>query len=62
LDIALLRAMIGEPDGTQADWGRAIGRTKARVNARLQKLKRRKLVEEGLGKWRVTPTGVKETS
>jgi hypothetical protein len=46
--------MIAEPEGTQADWGKAIGRAKGRVNSRLQKLKRPKLVEEGSGKWRVT--------
>jgi hypothetical protein len=32
------------------------------INTRLQKLKASKLVEEGLGKWRVTPKGMKEIS
>jgi hypothetical protein len=43
LDIELLRTMIAEPDGSQEDWGRAIGRSKSSVNARLQKLKASKL-------------------
>ncbi|MGH7784900.1 MAG: hypothetical protein ACREO5_13800, partial [Candidatus Binatia bacterium] len=57
----LLRAMIDDPDGTQDKWGTAIGRSKGRVNAKLQKLKQHKLVEEGRGKWRVTPKGMKES-
>jgi hypothetical protein len=61
-DLALLRAMIAEPDGTQAEWGKAINRAKSSVNAKLQKLKRLKLVEEGLGKWRVTTREQKEGS
>jgi hypothetical protein len=60
-DLALLRAMIADPDGTQAEWGEAIGRAKGRVNAKLQNLKQLKLVEEGLGKWRITPKGMKES-
>jgi hypothetical protein len=59
-DRKLLRAMIANSDGTQAEWGNAIGRAKGRVNAKLQKLKKLKLVEEGLGKWRVTAKGMKE--
>jgi len=62
LDLALLQAMIANPDGTQAEWGHAIGRDKSRVNRKLQRLKVLKLVEEGLGKWRVTPRGIKEAS
>jgi hypothetical protein len=60
LDLSLLRAMIANPEGTQAEWGIAIGRAKGRVNAKLQNLKKLKLVEEGLGKWRVTSKGLKE--
>jgi hypothetical protein len=60
LDLLLLRAMIDNPNGTQAEWGNAIGRAKGRVNAKLQKLKKLKLVEEGLGKWQLTPKGTKE--
>jgi hypothetical protein len=62
LDLALLNAMIAEPEGTQDDWGKAIGRTKSRVNDRLQKLKTHKFVEHGLGKWRVTSKGRNEAS
>jgi hypothetical protein len=60
LDLALLRAMIAEPDATQMEWGQAIRRAKSSVNAKLQKLKKLKFVDEGLGKWRVTPKGMKE--
>jgi hypothetical protein len=60
LDRRLLKAMIANPDGTQADWAKEIDRSKGRVNARLQKLKQNKLVEESLGKWRVTAKGMKE--
>jgi hypothetical protein len=59
-DLALLRAMIADPDGTQAQWGNAIGRAKSRVNTKLQKLKQLKLVEEGLGKWRASAKGIRE--
>lgn len=59
-DRELLRAMMDNPDGTQAEWGNTIRRAKGRVNAKLQKLKHLKLVEQGLGKWRVTPKGLKE--
>jgi len=62
LDLALLRAMIAEPDATQDRWAKMIGRSKSSVNAKLQKLKRPKLVEQCLGKWRVTPKGHKEVS
>jgi hypothetical protein len=61
--VALLRAMIAEPDATQAEWAKAIGRDKSRINRKLQKLKEFKLVEERLGgKWRVTPKGSREAS
>ncbi|MGA3342064.1 MAG: hypothetical protein ABSD11_15920, partial [Methylocella sp.] len=60
LDLLLLRAMIANPDARQAEWGNAIGRAKSSVNAKLQNVKKLKLVEVGLGKWRVTPKGVKE--
>jgi hypothetical protein len=60
LDLRLLRAMAANPDGTQAEWAAEIGRAKGSVNDRLQKLKKLKLVEEGLGKWRLTPKGLKE--
>ena len=60
-DLALLRAMIANPDATHAEWGQAIGRDRSRVSRKLQKLKNLKLAEEGLGKWRITPKGMKET-
>ncbi|MCW2285687.1 hypothetical protein M2323_001981 [Rhodoblastus acidophilus] len=59
VNIALLRAMIANPTGSQRDWGAAIGKAKSNVNGRLQTLKREKLVEDILGKWRVTDKGQK---
>lgn len=53
-DRALLKAMIHAPDGTQQEWAAAIGRSKGRVNAKLQKLKNDKFVSVALGKWSVT--------
>lgn len=60
LNRALLEAMLTAPDAMQAEWAFAIRRSKSSLNDRLQKLKKLKLVEEGLGKWRVTPKGIKE--
>jgi AAA domain len=60
LDRRLLKAMLSNPEGTQADWANEIARSKGSVNDRLQKLKKLKLVDEGLGKWRLTPQGIKE--
>jgi hypothetical protein len=61
LDLALLRAIAANPDGTQAEWAVAVGRGKTRVNQKLQQL--RKFVEPALGgKWRLTPKGLKEIS
>jgi len=60
LNRALLKTMRENPAGTQAEWAMAIGRAKGRVNDRLQKLKKLKLVEEALGKWRLTSKGQKE--
>jgi AAA domain len=63
LDIALLKAVAAEPDGTQEDWGKAIGRTKGPVNTKLKKLGKQKFVEEGLGrKWKITAKGRREIS
>jgi len=62
-EIALLRAIASDPEATQAEWGRVIGRTKGPVNTKLQKLRKLKFVEEGLGgKWKLTPKGQKEIS
>jgi uncharacterized lipoprotein YmbA len=62
LDLALLRAMAANPDGTQLDWALATGiHSKSAVNVRIQRLRGKKLVEERLsGKWRLTPKGQKE--
>jgi DNA-binding IclR family transcriptional regulator len=54
--------MLDNPDDTQAAWGEAIGRDKSRVNRKLQKLKELKLVEQRLGRWRLTPKGYEEAS
>jgi hypothetical protein len=63
LDITLLRAMAADPEATQAEWGKVIGRTKGPTNTKLQKLRKLKFVEEGLsGKWRLTAKGQKEIS
>lgn len=60
-DLALLRAMAANPDGSQTEWAFAIGiKAKSTINWKLQKLKARKCVEDGLGKWRLTPKGQKE--
>jgi AAA domain len=64
LDLALLRAMAANPDGTQSEWALAIGiRSKGTISKKLQKLKTMKFVEETLGgKWRLTPKGQKEAA
>lgn len=63
LDLALLRAIAANPDGTQLEWALAIGiKAKSAVNSRLQKLRGKKFVEETLvGKWRLTPKGQRES-
>jgi hypothetical protein len=64
LDLALLRAMAASPDATQLEWAFAIGiRAKSAVNARIQKLKGKKLIEGTLaGQRRLTPKGQKEAA
>jgi DNA-binding IclR family transcriptional regulator len=64
LNLALLRAMAANPDGTQLEWALAIGiRSKGTISKKLQKLKTLKLVEESLGgKWRLMPKGQKEAA
>jgi AAA domain len=57
---ALMQAILDNPEGTQADWGEAIGRAKASVNDRLQRLRKLKLVGKIGGKWYVTPQGMKQ--
>ena len=58
-NIALLRAMLAEPDGTQTVWANLIGRSKSTVNGHLQALKKEKLVDEFFGKWIVSGKGKK---
>jgi hypothetical protein len=58
-DRALLQAMVDEPDATQERWGEMIGQRKGRVNGRLRKLERQKLVRSVTGKWLVTTEGAK---
>jgi 5S rRNA maturation endonuclease (ribonuclease M5) len=62
LDLAMLRAMSANPDGTQLEWALAVGiRSKGTISKKLQKLKIQKLTEQSLaGKWRLTPKGQKE--
>jgi hypothetical protein len=64
LDLALLRAMAANPDGTQLEWTYAIGlRSKGSISKKLQRLKALKLIEERLGgKWRLTPKGQREAA
>jgi hypothetical protein len=56
-DRALLLAMMAEPSGSRKQWADAIGRAKSGINARLQSLRREKLVDVALGKWNVTAKG-----
>jgi len=56
-DTKLLRAMIADPNATQADWARATGVAKSNVNRRLARLQRSGLVHGSRGKWAVTEKG-----
>jgi hypothetical protein len=56
--LALLKAMIDEPNGSQRDWGAIIGKPKGTVNYFLQRLKKEKLAVERFGKWQATKAGV----
>lgn len=59
-DRALLLAMIADPGGTLACWAATIGlKGKSGVSFKLNKLAREKLVENVLGRWRVTAKGEK---
>jgi hypothetical protein len=47
LDLALLRAMAANPDGTQLEWALVIGiRSKGSISKKLQKLKILKFTEQ----------------
>ena len=52
--LALLRAMVEDPAGSQRDWAIKIGKGKSGVNFLLKKLAKAKFVTESLGKWKVT--------
>jgi hypothetical protein len=56
---ALLREVFANPSGSQQVWAEAIWRAKSSVNGKLQKLKTEGLVNAVLGKWTVTPKGIK---
>ena len=58
-DLALLKAILAEPSGTQQAWAVTIGKSKGLVNRKLQKLKAEKLVDAILGKWSLTERGRK---
>jgi hypothetical protein len=56
-DAKLLRAMIADPSGTQADWAAATSVAKSNVNRRLWRLEKEGLAERDAGRWTVTPAG-----
>jgi archaellum biogenesis ATPase FlaH len=56
-DAKLLRAMIADPTGTQADWARGTCVAKSNVNRRLSRLQSSGLVGGSGGRWRVTDEG-----
>ncbi len=61
-NVALLKAMLADPKGSQRGWASAIDRSQSVTNAKLQKLKAEKLVEVVMGKWRLTARGEKEAA
>jgi hypothetical protein len=56
-DTKLLRAMIANPNATQAEWARATGVATSNVNRRLGRLEGEGLVQRARGRWTVTETG-----
>lgn len=60
ISVALLKAMLADPKGSQSQWGTAVGRTKSVINVKLQRLKADKLVEVVMGHWSVTAKGARE--
>lgn len=56
-DANLVRAMMADPTGTQADWASATCVAKSNVNRRLARLQSSGLVRGSGGKWRVTEEG-----
>jgi len=53
----LMRAMLSNPDGTQADWAKALNMAKSSINECLVRLKAGKLVTHISGKWKVGQKG-----
>jgi hypothetical protein len=61
-DLALLLALIAMPDASQRELASTVGQSLSTVNHRLQRLARKKLVEQTLNKkWRITK-GTKEAT
>jgi hypothetical protein len=56
-DAKLLRAMVADPGGTQADWATATDVAKSTVYRRLKRLQEHGLVRGAEGRWAVTQTG-----
>ena len=56
-ELALLKAMIENEEGSQREWAIRIGKSVAGVSFLLKKLERGKYARERLGKWRVTKAG-----
>jgi hypothetical protein len=62
-DLALLLALIAMPDASQRELAVTVGQSLSTVNHRLQRLAKKKLVEQTLSKkWRITGRGMKETT
>ena len=56
--LAILRAIYEQPDASQRNWMSAAGvKSTGTLTRELNKLKDEKLVENGAGKWRLTPKG-----
>jgi hypothetical protein len=62
-DAALLQAMSENPGCSMQDWANASGQSKRTVQTALEgRLRKRRLVENPLGKWRLTDEGRKAVS
>ena len=62
VSVALLKAMLANPQGTQREWADKVGRSVSTLNGKLAKLKADKLVEVVMDHPRVTPKGEKEAA
>jgi hypothetical protein len=56
--LALLRAMVENPSGSQREWAFRIGKGRGSVTYLLQTLKKAKLVDGQFSKWHVTKKGL----